>query len=91
MYYEEVLDFIVDDLNLQGSMPAPGLFFGGNPGEAHGVSIPLYVDDDIIIGESAVVASIASRLINRFKAAGLVPVTETIEYPGMTVTRDCSK
>jgi len=31
-YYEEVFDFIVDDLNLQASIAAPGLTFGGNLG-----------------------------------------------------------
>jgi len=29
-YYKEVFDFIVDDPNLQDSIAAPGLFFGGN-------------------------------------------------------------
>jgi len=61
-YYEEVFDFIVDDLGLQASIAAPGLFFGGNLGEANGVLIPVYVDDIMIIGTSVLGASIASRL-----------------------------
>jgi hypothetical protein len=89
-YYEEVFDFIVDDLNLQASIAAPGLFFGGNL-EANGVLIPVYVDDIMIIGTSVLVASIASRLYDRFKAAGQVPVPDTFQYLGMTVTRDRSK
>jgi hypothetical protein len=88
--YEEVFDFIVDHLNLQASITAPGLFFGGNF-EANGVLIPVYVDDIMIIGKSALVASIASRLYDRFKAAGQVPVPDTLQYLGMTVTRDRSK
>jgi len=36
-YYEEVFDFIVDDLNLQASIAAPGLFIGGNLGPTNGV------------------------------------------------------
>jgi hypothetical protein len=40
-YYDEVFDFIVDDLNLQASMAAPGLFFGGNLCEANGVLNPV--------------------------------------------------
>jgi len=35
-YYEEVFDLIVDNLNLQASIAAPGLFFRGNVGEANG-------------------------------------------------------
>jgi len=89
-YYEEVFDFIVDDLNLQASIAAPGLFFGGNL-EANGVLIPVYVDDIMIIGTSVLVASFASRLYDRFKAAGQVPVPDTFQYLGMTVTRHRSK
>jgi hypothetical protein len=89
-YYEEVFDLIVDNLNLQASIAAPGLFFGGNL-EANGVVIRVYVDDIMIIGKSALVASIASRLYDRFKAAGQVPVPDTLQYLGMTVPRDCSK
>jgi len=37
-YYEEVFDFIVDDLNLQASVAPPGLFFGGNL-DANGILI----------------------------------------------------
>jgi len=36
-YFAEVFDFIVDDLGLQASIAAPGLFFGGNLGEANGI------------------------------------------------------
>jgi len=74
-YYEEVLDFIVDDLGLQASIAAPSLSFCGNLGEANGFLIPVYVYDIIIIGTSVVVASIVSRLYDRFKATGQVPVT----------------
>jgi hypothetical protein len=90
-YYEEVSDFIVDDLGLQASIAAPGLFFGGNLGEENGVLIPVYVDDIMFIGASVLVASIASRLYDRFKAAGHVPVPDTFQYLGMTVTRDRRK
>jgi len=85
-YYEEVIDFIVEDLNLEASIAAPGLFFGGNLGEANGVLIPDYVDDIMIIGTSVLVASIASRLYDRFKAASQVPVPDTFQYLGMMVT-----
>jgi len=84
-YYEEVFDFIVDDLNLQASIAATDLFCGGNL-EANIVLIPVYFDDIMIIGKSAHVASIASRLYNLFKAAGQVPVPDTFQYLGMTVT-----
>jgi len=45
----------------------------------------------MIIGKSALVASIASRLYDRFMAAGQVPVPDTFQYVGMTVTGDRSK
>jgi len=45
----------------------------------------------MIISTSVLVASIASRLYDRFKAAGHVPVPDTFQYLGMTVTRDRSK
>jgi len=61
-YYEEVIHFIVDDIGLQASIAARGLFFGGNLGEAKGVSILVNVDDIMIISKSVLVASIASRL-----------------------------
>jgi len=89
-YYEEVFHFIVDDLRLQASSTSPGLFFGGNL-KANGVLIPVNVDDIMIIGKSDLVASIASPPFDRFKAAGLVPVSDTFKYLGMTVTRDRSK
>jgi hypothetical protein len=49
-YYEEVLDFILDDLGLQASIAAPGLFFCANNVEANGALIPVDVDDILIIG-----------------------------------------
>jgi len=61
-YYEEVFDFIVDDLNLQASIAAPGTSFSGNLGAANGVLIPVHVDDIMIIGTLVLVASIASRM-----------------------------
>jgi hypothetical protein len=87
-YYEEVFDYIVDDLGLKASVAAPGLFYGGKLGSKDGVLIPVYVDDIMIIGSSAIVTSIASRLHDRFKAAGQVPVPDTFQYLGMTITRD---
>jgi hypothetical protein len=45
----------------------------------------------MIIGTLVLVASIAFRLYNRFKEAGQVPVPDTFQYLGMTVTRDRSK
>jgi hypothetical protein len=62
-YYEEVFDFIVDDLCLQASIAALGLFFGWYLGEAKGALIPVYVDDIMIIGTSVLVASIAPGLV----------------------------
>jgi len=49
-YIEEVIDFMVDNLGLHASIAAPGLFFGGNLGEAHRVLNPVYVDDIMSIG-----------------------------------------
>jgi hypothetical protein len=60
-YYEEIFDFIVDDLNLQAAIAAPGLIFSGNL-QANGALIPVYVDDIMIMGKSVLIASIASRL-----------------------------
>jgi len=90
-YFEEVFDFIVDDLGLQASVAAPGLFFGGTLGKPNGVLIPMYVDDIIIIGSLKLISYIASRLYDGFKAAGHVPVPDTFQYLGMTVTPICSK
>jgi len=90
-YYEEVFDSIVDDLGLQASIAAPGLFCGGNLVEADGVLIPVYVDDIMIVGTSVLIASIASPLYDRFKGAGEVQVPDTFQYLGMTVTRDGRK
>jgi len=90
-YYEQVFDFIVDDLGLQASSAASGLFFSGNLGEVNGVLIPAYVEDILIIGKSVLVASIASRLYDRFKAAGHVPVPDIFQYLGMPGTQNGSK
>jgi len=87
-YFEEVFDYIVDELCLQASISAPGLFFGGKLGDSHGILVLVYVDDIVIVGTSARVASISSRLYDRFKAGGQVPVSDTFQYLGMTVTRD---
>ena len=40
----------------------------------------------MIIGTLVLVAYNASRLYDRFKAAGQVPVPDTFQYLGMTVT-----
>jgi hypothetical protein len=40
-YYEDVFDLIVEDLNLQASIAAPGLFFSGNLGKVNGVLLPV--------------------------------------------------
>jgi hypothetical protein len=45
----------------------------------------------MIIGPSVLITSIASQLYDRFKATGLVPVPDTFQYLGMTVTEDRSK
>jgi hypothetical protein len=90
-YYEELFDFTVDDLNLQALIAASSLFFSGNFSEANSILILVYVDHIMMIGPSVLVASIASRLYERFKAAGHVPVPDTFQYLGMTVTRDRSK
>jgi len=45
----------------------------------------------MIIGSLALVTSIASRFHDRFKAAGQVPVPDTVQYLGMTITRDHKK
>jgi len=90
-YFEEVFDFIVNDLGLQASVAAPGLFFGGTLGKPNGVLIPVDVDDIMIIGSLKLISSISSRLYDRFKAAGRVPVPVTFQYLGMTVTPNHSK
>jgi len=85
-YFEDVFDFIVDNLGLQASVAAPGLFFGGTLSKPNGVLIPVYVDDIMIIGSLKILSSIASRLYDQFKAAGRVPVHDTFQYLGVTVT-----
>jgi len=90
-YFKEVFDFIVDDLGLQASVAAPGLFFGGTLGKPNGVLIPVYVDDIMIISSLKLISSIVSQLYARFKAAGCVPVPDTFQYLGMTVKCNRSK
>jgi hypothetical protein len=65
-----------------------GLFFGGNLTKAIGGLIPVNVDDIMIMSSSVLVASMASRLCDWFKASGHVPVPDTFQYLGMTVTED---
>jgi hypothetical protein len=65
-YNEEVFDCVVDDLNLQASIAAPGLFFCGNICKAHGILSPVYFNDIMIIGDSALLISIEYRLNQRF-------------------------
>jgi hypothetical protein len=45
----------------------------------------------MIIGKAVLVASIASRLYDRFKAAGHLPVPDTFESLGMMVIQNRSK
>jgi len=59
-YFEEVFDFIVNDLGLQGSVAAPGLVFSGTLGKPNGILIPVYVDGIMIIGSLKLIFSIAS-------------------------------
>jgi hypothetical protein len=90
-YFEEVFDYIVDDLCLQASISAPGLFFGGKLGDSNGILVLVYVDDIMIIGPLALATSISSQLYDRFKAGGQVPASSTFQYLGMTITRDRQK
>jgi hypothetical protein len=78
-YYEAVFDFVVDDLNLQASIAAPGVFFGGNLGEANGSLILVHVDDIMMTARSVLIRSIAFRLYDRFNAPGQVPGPETFQ------------
>jgi hypothetical protein len=57
----------------------------------NGALIPVYIENIMIIGKSVRVASIPSRLYNRLKATGKVPVPDTFQYLSMMVTRDRSK
>ena len=45
----------------------------------------------MIIGTLVLIASIASRLYDSFKTTGQVPVPDTFQYLGMTVTPDHNK
>jgi hypothetical protein len=90
-YFEEDFDFIVDDLGLQASVAAPGLFFSGTLGKPNDILIPVYVDDIMIIRNLKLVSSIASWQYGRIKAAGRVPVSDTFQYLGITVTQSRSK
>jgi len=58
--YKEIFDLIVNDLGLQASIASPSLFFSDNFSQENGVLIPVYLDDIRIIGQSGIVASIAS-------------------------------
>jgi len=91
VYYEEVFDFIVDDVGLQASIAAPGFLFGGNLSETNGILILVYVDNIMIISTLDLVASIAPRSYEPFNAAGRVPVPDTFQYLGMMVTRNRGK
>ena len=90
-YFQEVSYSIVDDLGLQASVASPALFFGGTLGKPNDVLIPVYVDDVMIIVSLKLISSIAPWLYDRFKAAGRVPVPDTLQYLGMTVTRNRTK
>jgi hypothetical protein len=89
-YFEEVFDFIVDDLGLQASVAAHGLFFGGTLGKPNRILIPRYVDDIIFIAHLKLISSIGARIYDRSMAAGRVPVPDTCQYLTMTVTRNRS-
>jgi hypothetical protein len=66
-YFEEVFDYIVDELGLQTSISAPGLFFGGKLGDLHGILVLVYIDDIMIIGSSSLAdCMIGSRQEDRF-------------------------
>jgi hypothetical protein len=90
-YYEEVFHFIVDHLGLQTSIAAAGFLSGGNPCEAICDQILVEIDHITIIDTLVLVASIACRFYNRFKATAQVPLHDTFRYLGMTVTGDRSK
>lgn len=65
-----MIDYVADDLGLKTSVAAPGSLHERKPRSKGGVLIPVYVDDMINIRSLALVISIASRLHDRFKAAG---------------------
>jgi len=87
-YIEEVFHFIVDNLGLQASVVPPGHFFYGTLGKPNGISIPVYVDDIIIIGSLKPISSVASQLYDQFTTAGRLSVPDILQYLGMTVTQN---
>jgi hypothetical protein len=90
VYFEEVIDVILDHLGLQALVAASCLSFGGTNAKPDGVHIPVYVADIIIIGSQKLISSISSRLYDRSKAAGCVPLP-TFQYLGITVIQNRSK
>jgi len=84
-YYIEVSDIIVDNPSLEVSISTLNLFYGGSIRDTHGMLITVYIESIRIIGNSVLVASIASQFDDQFKAAGNVALPNIIQYLQMSV------
>jgi hypothetical protein len=85
-WFEDVYDFLVDNLGLKASVAAPGLFLGD------GSIILLYVDDIMILANIEKLRTLCDALHQRFRAAppkgASIPIGDHFQYVGLDVQLD---
>jgi transposase InsO family protein len=86
-WFEDVYDFLVDNLGLTASVAAPGLFLGD------GIIVLVYVDDIMILTSTIdKLTSICEALNRRFRAAppkgASIPIGDHFQYVGLDVQFD---
>jgi hypothetical protein len=86
-WFEDVYDFLVEDLGLTASVAAPGLFLGD------GIIVLVYVDDIMILTSTIdKLTSICKDLNRRFRAAPpkgtRIPIGTQFQYVGLDIQLD---
>jgi hypothetical protein len=86
-WFEDVYDFLVDNLHLTASVAAPSLFLGD------GIIILVYVDDIMILAATIEkLRTICDALHRRFRAAppkgASIPIGDHFQYVGLDVQLD---
>jgi hypothetical protein len=83
-WFEDVYDFLVDNLHLTASVAAPSLFLGD------GIIVLLYVDDIMVMATTvAKLTALCDALHHRFKAAppkgATIPIADHFQYVGLDI------
>jgi hypothetical protein len=84
-WFNDVSQFIINQLHLRASVSAPGLYYSDD------VILNLYVDDILITAPNHQLELLCQEFRRRFQAKGGVVTEPTFTYVGLVIRRDREK